>query len=76
MHILLATDAAWIVDADGRHPPLYTVVSVDDVEQGAWRASDPARQEHLVRYVRALEAAIEEGATIVRVGRAIFGARG
>jgi len=48
--------AAWLVDGDGRHPPPYTVVSADDVERGVWRAADPAHQEHLLRYVRALEA--------------------
>jgi nicotinamidase-related amidase len=48
--------AAWLVDGDGRHPPPYTVVSADDVERGVWRAVDPARQEHLLRYVRELEA--------------------
>jgi nicotinamidase-related amidase len=48
--------AAWLVDADDRHPPPYTVVSAVDVERGAWRASDPALQEHLVVYTRALEA--------------------
>jgi nicotinamidase-related amidase len=48
--------ASWLVDADGRHPPPYTTVSVRDVEEGAWRAADPAEQENLVRYVRALEA--------------------
>jgi nicotinamidase-related amidase len=48
--------AAWLVDGDGRHPPPYTVVSADDVERGVWRAADPAHQEHLLRYVRQLEA--------------------
>jgi nicotinamidase-related amidase len=48
--------AAWLVDGDGRHPPPYTVISADDVERGVWRAVDPAHQEHLLRYVRALEA--------------------
>jgi nicotinamidase-related amidase len=48
--------AAWLVDTDGRHPPPYTVVTVEDVERGVWRAADPALQEHLVRYVLTLEA--------------------
>jgi nicotinamidase-related amidase len=48
--------AAWLVDGDGRHPPPYTVVSANDVERGVWRAADPAHQEHLLRYVRELEA--------------------
>jgi nicotinamidase-related amidase len=49
--------AAWLVDARGRHPPPYTVVSATDVEAGTWRTVDAARQEHLLHYVRALEAA-------------------
>jgi nicotinamidase-related amidase len=46
---------AWLVDADGRHPPPYTLVSTDDVERGIWRAADPALQAHLLHYVRELE---------------------
>jgi nicotinamidase-related amidase len=33
--------AIWLVDANGEHPPPYTLVSADDVEQGRWRV-DPA----------------------------------
>ena len=47
---------AWLVDADGRHPPPYTVVSAADVERGVWRAADPDHQDHLLHYVRELEA--------------------
>jgi len=46
--------AAFLVGPDGRHPPPYTSVSVADVETGAWRASHPALQAHLERYVQAL----------------------
>ena len=48
--------AAWLVDADGRHPPPYTLVSAEEVASGVWRAADPALQEHLAEYTRALEA--------------------
>jgi nicotinamidase-related amidase len=48
--------AAWLVDAEGRHPAPYTLVSAEDVEQGVWRASNPAAQEQLLHYVRELEA--------------------
>ena len=47
---------AWLVDADGRHPPPYTLVSAEDVENGVWRAADSAWQQHLLHYVHALEA--------------------
>ena len=33
--------AAFLVGADGRHPPPYTIVTVADVEGGVWRAADP-----------------------------------
>jgi nicotinamidase-related amidase len=46
--------AAWLIDADGRHPPPYTTVAIEDVERGVWRASDPSLVEHLRGYVRAL----------------------
>jgi nicotinamidase-related amidase len=49
--------AAWLVDADGRHPAPYTNVSSRDVEEGVWRAADPALQQHLLHYTRALEQA-------------------
>jgi nicotinamidase-related amidase len=55
-HALQVFHAAWLVDEEGRHPPPYTTVSVQDVESGVWRASDPGEQESLVEYVRALEA--------------------
>ena len=48
--------AAWLVGADGKHPAPYTLVSAEDVERGVWRAADPALQDHLVHYVRSLEA--------------------
>jgi nicotinamidase-related amidase len=55
-HALQVFHASWLVDAEGRHPTPYTVVSVRDVADGVWRAADPAEQEGLVEYVRALEA--------------------
>jgi nicotinamidase-related amidase len=48
--------AAWLVDSEGRHPPPYTLVSPEDVENGVWSAADPALQDHLLHYVRSLEA--------------------
>jgi nicotinamidase-related amidase len=46
--------AAWLVDAKGRHPEPYTVVSTYEVEAGIWRAADPEEQGNLERYVRGL----------------------
>ena len=48
--------AAWLVDSAGRHPAPYTVVSAEDVERRVWCTTDPALQEHLAAYTRALEA--------------------
>jgi nicotinamidase-related amidase len=48
--------AAFLVGAGGRHPPPYTVVSVEDVETRRWRAVHPEHQQHLEHYVRALRA--------------------
>src|SRR6185369_516451 len=48
--------AAWLVDEKGHHPTPYTVVSAEEVERGAWRTVDPAEQDSLLSYVRALEA--------------------
>jgi nicotinamidase-related amidase len=47
---------AWLVDAAGRHPDPYTLVSAEDVRRGVWRAADPALQRHLLHYTEALEA--------------------
>jgi nicotinamidase-related amidase len=56
----------WLVDADGEHPPPYTLVSAGEVESGRWRVDevvarslglDPEyAQRHLLHYTRALEA--------------------
>jgi nicotinamidase-related amidase len=48
--------AAFLVGPDGGHPPPYTPVTVADVEGGVWRAADPALQDRLGEYVRALAA--------------------
>ena len=34
--------ALWLVDADGRPPPPYTLVTADDVERGVWRFNPDA----------------------------------
>jgi nicotinamidase-related amidase len=57
---------AFLVDAEGRHPDPYTLVSADDVEAGRWRVSPGAAgalgldarylQRHLLHYTRALQA--------------------
>jgi nicotinamidase-related amidase len=36
--------AAWLVDADGRHPEPYTLVTPEDVESGRWSVSPAAAE--------------------------------
>ena len=45
-HAMQVFHAIWLVDANGEHPPPYTLVSADDVQQGRWRV-DPAVAEAL-----------------------------
>jgi len=63
-HAMQIFHAAWLVDERGEHPPPYTLVSVEDVETGRWRANPLAAaalgidrdyaQRHLVHYTRRL----------------------
>ena len=56
---------ALLVDAEGRHPEPYTLVTAEDVEAGRWRINQPAAdglgldpdyaEEHLRYYTRTLE---------------------
>jgi nicotinamidase-related amidase len=56
--------APFLVDADGRHPDPYTLVSVEDVNVGRWRVDPAAAElldlnepnEYLAGYVHALAA--------------------
>lgn len=48
--------SAWLINAEGKHPAPYTVVSAEDVANGVWWTTDPAEQQSLVDYVKALEA--------------------
>jgi len=42
-------------DSNGRHPEqLSTIITVDDVEAGRWRTTNPALQKRALEYVRAL----------------------
>jgi nicotinamidase-related amidase len=65
---------AWLVDADGRHPAPYTLVSAEEVESGRWRFN-PAlagslgigaerADAHLRHYTRRLEASGKYALTI------------
>lgn len=57
--------AIWLLDPDGRHPPPYTLVSLEDIERGRWRFNPAAAaslgfdpdygQRQLVNYARRLK---------------------
>jgi nicotinamidase/pyrazinamidase len=45
----------WWVDQNGNNPDPFTLITVEDVLSGKWKASDPAMQEHSMDYVQKLE---------------------
>jgi nicotinamidase-related amidase len=57
--------AIWLVDADGNHPPAYTLITAEDVESGRWKVNPAIApslgrtreylQHHLLHYTRELE---------------------
>jgi len=49
----VAHPAYW-VDSNGNHPAPFTIISVDDVENGSWRARHPGWQERAMNYVKSL----------------------
>lgn len=47
----------WWVNSKGEHPdPLVTVITVDDVKNGVWRATNPQMQQYSLEYVEKLKA--------------------
>lgn len=49
----IAHPVSW-VGSDGKHPGVFTIISVDDVEKGVWRASNPRLQAWYLDYVKRL----------------------
>ncbi|WP_286788298.1 MULTISPECIES: isochorismatase family protein [unclassified Pseudomonas] len=45
---------SWWQDAKGHSPPPFTVISVDDIEQGRWTACVSEKQSYSLEYVKAL----------------------
>lgn len=54
MHI---ANQIWWVNEKGENPPIFTLISVADVESGKWKASVSEKQEHSLNYVRELAVA-------------------
>lgn len=44
----------WWINDKGEQPALFTVITVEDVETGVWKASNPEMQEWSLYYVRQL----------------------
>src|SRR6195256_5106738 len=63
-HAMQVFHAIWLIDAQGRHPPAYTLVSAEDVESGRWRLNTAVAnalgvdvnyaERHLAYYTRRL----------------------
>ena len=41
-HYVHIAHPIWWIDAAGRHPEPFTIISASDVEEGRWRAARPA----------------------------------
>jgi nicotinamidase-related amidase len=59
--------AIWLVDADGSHPPPYTLITAEDVEAGRWRMNPAVApslgrtREYLERHLRHYTRELERG---------------
>lgn len=54
-HRVHIANPIWWVDSRGAHPDPFTLIDVEDVEKGRWRAFNPAFQERSLEYVRKLK---------------------
>ena len=55
-HVLDVAHPLMWVDAQGNHPAPFTTITLQDVDNGTWRAVRPAWQGRLLHYVSDLEA--------------------
>lgn len=54
-HVFDIAHKAWWVNKEGKHPDQYTLITLEDVENGTWKAAKPEFQEHAQFYVKKLE---------------------
>jgi nicotinamidase-related amidase len=54
-HPVHIAHAIWWRNSNGDHPNPFTIISVQDVEQGKWMATQPHYQRHSFDYVKQLE---------------------
>ena len=55
-HFVHIAHPIWWVDSNGKHPPLFTEITVDDVMSGKWRSMNPGFQKRSEEYVKTLKA--------------------
>jgi len=53
-HIHIAHPVFW-KDKKGKNPDPFTLINVDDVENGTWRATKPSLQQYALKYVKELK---------------------
>lgn len=53
-HTLDIAHPIWWEDASGNHPAPFTIIPLEDVDSGRWRATDPAARERSREYVQHL----------------------
>lgn len=53
-HLVHIAHPSWWVDSTGKHPNPFTIITIDDVINGKWRAINPAFQKRSEEYVKAL----------------------
>lgn len=53
-YVDIAHPVFW-VDASGKHPDPFTIISDADVESGAWKATNPQFQARALEYVKSLK---------------------
>lgn len=54
-HLVDIAHPVFWVDSKGQHPAPFTIITLDDVGNGQWRATHPGCQERAAAYVQALK---------------------
>lgn len=55
-HFIHVAHPVFWKNSQGDHPAPFTLISVDDVEQGVWSATNPGYQQRAAEYVKTLSA--------------------
>jgi nicotinamidase/pyrazinamidase len=54
----------WFVDSNGKNPDFFTLITVEDLEKGVWKAANSEVQEYTVSYAKKLK---EQGKYELRI---------